>query len=203
MLKKLFFIISIMFISITPSFADIGPFTIDFFGAYVDAGDLESQLGFGGGLGLGITDTVSVQFRVLQTEKSTEDDLDTAWPDNEESQYEQFTMQAGVEYVPVIPFLEKYQLSWNTSIFIGMAESHSRYYNATGIEQEKSDSGISFSLWTGPHFDLTQYVSFFTEIGFHYGYFTGELQDASIYGFQALVGARCTLFGSRDYTEGY
>jgi len=200
-LKKLFFIISIVFISITPSFADIGPFTIDLFGAYIDAGDLESQVGFGGGFGLGITDTLNVQFRVISTEKSTEDDLNTL-AENEESSYEHFTMQAGVEYVPVIPFLEKYQLSWNTSIFLGMADSGYRYYKGWN-EYENYENGYSLSIWTGPHFNLTQYVSFFAEIGYHFCYYTGEMEDTNVSGFQALIGARCTLFGARDYAEGY
>ena len=198
-MKKLFFIISIMFISITPSFADIGPLTIDLFGAYVDAGDLKSQMGYGGGLGLGITDTVSLRFRVVNTEVTKNAN------EYNETNFEHMTMQLGFEYVPVIPILEKYQLSWNTSIFLGMSSSHYEYYDAAAWPHnfKLEDDGYTVSILTGPHFDLTQYISFFLEIGYHYGYYSGELQDKSILGFQAILGARCTLFGSRDYAEGY
>lgn len=198
-MKKLFFIISVMFISVTPSFADIGPFTIDVLGAYVDAGDLKGQTGFGGGFGMGITNILSLHFRFIQTEAT-----ENANKYNE-TNFEHMTMQIGAEYVPVIPMLEKYQLSWNTSIYLGISESHYEYYNAAvwPYNFDYDDDGYSVSIWTGPHFDLTQYISFFLEVGYHYGYYKGELQDESIYGFQALIGARCTLFGSRDYTEGY
>ncbi len=183
---------------ITPSFADLGPVTIDLFGAYVDAGDLKGQMGFGGGFGLGITDTVSVQFRVISTEKTKES---TVW--SEESSYEHFTMQIGAEYVPVIPFLERYQLSWNSSVLMGMADSEYRFVDSMFMEQENNENGYSLSIWTGPHFDFTQYVSLFAEIGFHYCYYTGQMKDKTVSGFQALIGARCTLFGSRDYSQGY
>ena len=66
-----------------------------------------------------------------------------------------------------------------------------------------SDDGYQVSFWTGPHFDVTQYISVFTEFGYNYNVFSGKMQEWSIQGFQALIGARCTLFGSRDYTQGY
>lgn len=196
MLKKLFFIISIMFIGITPSFADIGPFTIDLFGAYANVGDLKSQVGFGGGLGLGIADTLNLQLRVISTEKTRETE--------QSSGYEHFTVQAGMEYVPVIPFLEKYRLSWNSSIFLGLAYSGYTYYDSASFgSRDHYEMGYSASIWTGPHFNLTQHVSFFAEIGFNYCYFTEEMKDTNVYGLQGLIGARCTLFGSRDYARGY
>ena len=186
-----------MLISITPSFADIGPFSVDVFGAYVDAGDLKKQLGFGGGLGLGITDTVSVQFRFTASEKT--ENANKYY----EEHYKHNTILLGVEYVPVIPFLERYHLSWNTSLFLGMSSSEYDYTTVAWIEDHGQDDGFSGLICTGPHFNLTQYVSFFAEIGFHYSYFSGELQDESVYGIQAIAGARCTLFGCRDYAKGY
>ena len=185
-----------MFIGITPSFADIGPFTIDLFEAYANVGDLKSQVGFGGGLGLGIADTLNLQLRVISTEKTRETE--------QSSGYEHFTVQAGMEYVPVIPFLEKYRLSWNSSIFLGLAYSGYTYYDSASFgSRDHYEMGYSASIWTGPHFNLTQHVSFFAEIGFNYCYFTEEMKDTNVYGLQGLIGARCTLFGSRDYARGY
>lgn len=196
-MKKLFFIISIVFISITPSFAFLSSMYVEAGGAYIRAGDLKNETGFGGGLGIGITDTLNAGLRFISTEKTIDADLES------ETNFDHFTMQVGVEYVPVIPVLEQYQLSWNTSFYAGTAKSGYEYYDQDKGEQIDGDEdGLSFAFWTGPHFYLSQNLSFFAEVGYHYCYYS-NVKDASVKGFQVLAGVRCYIFGSRDYAKGY
>jgi len=179
--------------SATASFASFGQFGVDFYGAYVDCDDMENQIGIGGGFGFGLTETLSLEYRMFFTDKTLNANL------SNEERYSCEMFLFGIAYTPVIPFLEKYQLSWKTSLFAGMIGAD---FESDSVG-DFGDEGIAFSFWTGPHFDLNQYISFYIELGYNYGYFTGELEDVSVKGFQALAGARCTLFGVRDYRDGY
>ena len=190
-MKKLFLILSIIFMSVTSSFA---AFYVDLYGAFVGLDDLENQLGFGGGFGFSITDYLNVAARIVHTEKTV--DANTT----DEMNYSNESFLIGLEYIPKIPAIERYQLSWHVTLLGGMSDSS---VDGNGITGGGDDMGVAISFWTGPHFDLTQYVSFFAEFGYNYNVHSGEFEDASVQGFQAMVGIRCTLFGSRDYSEGY
>ncbi len=194
-MKKIFFVLSIIFFTAAASHA---AFYVDGIGAYVDAGDFKSQLGYGGGFGFGITDNLNFAARVLSSSRTDNVNL----PD--EKQYELFTVFAGVDFIPVIPFFEKYQLTWNTSILGGMSEASFSYRESTDNDTiDSDDMGVGFAVWTGPHFNMTQYVSLYMEVGYQYSVFQNKFQDESIYGLQAIVGLRISLFGVRDYEDGY
>lgn len=194
-MKKILFIILIFFMSVTASFAS---FYVDLLGAYVDAGDMKTQSGWGLGLGWGITDNVNLLVRAIDTDETKDKNTDY------ESTYEHFTTLAGFEYTPELPVLEQFQTTWSFSILGGMAKSNYEYHNPiTDKDEDESDMGIGIAFWTGPHFYLAQNISFFVEVGYHDAIYSNDFKNASINGFQAVVGIRWYFCGARDYTSGF
>ena len=191
-MKKILAIILFIFISVTNSFA---VFFVDGFGANVDAGDLETQYGFGGGLGFSITSDLNFLFRSTWTSLTeNKDKID-------ETDYEHFTAFGGVEYTPKIPLLSKYRLNWRNSILAGFSNSEVSIKNVE--DGEVSDSGFACCFWTGIQYDLTQIVSPFLDLGYHSSFYINDFDDDSVRGYQIALGIRFYLTGSRDYTSDY
>lgn len=195
-MKKILAIILFILISASNSFAVI---FVDGFGAYVNAGDMENQLGFGGGLGFDINSDINFIFRTAVS-SVTENKGET-----DETDYEHFTALAGIEYVPQIQALRELRLSWKNSILAGMSNSEASLENGstTSTDSDVSDTGFACCFWTGLQFDLTQIISPFIDLGYHYSYYTNDFDDASINGYQVAFGIRFYLTGSRDYTGDY
>jgi len=191
-LKKILVIILFIFLSTADSFA---VFFVDGFGANIDAGDLETQYGFGGGLGFNITSDLNLLFRsTLTSVTENQDKID-------ETEYEHFTALAGVEYTPKIPILSRYRLNWRSSILAGFSNSEVSIENVE--DGDASDSGFACSFWTGIQYDLTQVISPFLDLGYHSSFYINDFDDASVNGYQIALGIRFYLTGSRDYTSDY
>lgn len=191
-MKKVLAIILFILISASNSFAVI---FVDGFGAYVNAGDMENQLGFGAGLGFDINSDLNFLFRAAMTSVTENKD------ETDETDYEHFTALAGVEYVPQINALRSYRLSWKNSILVGMSNSEASMENVQ--KGEVSDMGVACAFWTGLQYDMTQIISPFIDLGYHSSFYQNKLKDESIRGYQVAFGIRFYLTGSRDYTGDY
>lgn len=189
-MKRILLAVVFIFLLTTGSFA---AFFIDVMGANVNAGDLKNQTGFGGALGFDITPIISFVFRSLMTSYTEDENKDT------EVEYSYFTNLAGIEFVPVLPQLEKWQLRWRTSLMAGPAIGEFK----PKAGDSKKDMGAAFSFWTGIQYDLTQYISPFFEVGYHKASYSKDFENASIGGYQISLGVRFYIFGSRDYTSEY
>jgi len=191
-LKKVLAIILFLFISTANSFAAI---FVDAFGANVDAGDMENQIGFGLGLGFDINSDLNFIFRTAMTSVTEDKDKTT------ETDYEHFTALAGIEYVPHIPSLRNLRMSWKNSFLVGMSNSEASMEQVQ--DGDVSDMGVACSFWTGLQFDMTQVISPFIDLGYHSSFYQNKLEDASIRGYQVAFGIRFYLTGSRDYAGDY
>jgi len=191
-LKKVLAIILFIFISTADSFAVI---FVDAFGANVDAGDLENQIGFGLGLGFDINSDLNFILRTAMTSVTEDKDKTT------ETEYDHFTALAGIEYVPQIPALRNFKMSWKNSFLIGMSNSEVSVENVQ--DGEVSDMGVACAFWTGLQYDLTQVISPFIDLGYHSSFYQNKMEDASVRGYQVAFGIRFYLTGSRDYTGDY
>jgi hypothetical protein len=163
-------------------------------GAKVDTDDLESQTGFGLGLGYGLNETIDLYFRSTITESTENTNLAT------EINYEHTTVMAGVVFTPVLPVLERFRLSWKNTFLVGYSMSDVEF-NETNNEVD--DSGIAASFWTGLQFDATQMISPFFEMGYHKSFYENKMEDISVKGFQFALGARFFLANTKKYSEGY
>ncbi|HOP29333.1 MAG TPA: hypothetical protein P5120_05575 [Spirochaetota bacterium] len=191
-MKKVLAIILFIFISTADSFAVI---FVDAFGANVDAGDLENQIGFGLGLGFDINSDLNFILRTAMTSVTEDKDKTT------ETEYDHFTALAGIEYVPQIPALRNFKMSWKNSFLIGMSNSEVSVENVQ--DGEVSDMGVACAFWTGLQYDLTQVISPFIDLGYHSSFYQNKMEDASVHGYQVAFGIRFYLTGSRDYTGDY
>ncbi|HPR38109.1 MAG TPA: hypothetical protein PLT13_10985 [Spirochaetota bacterium] len=191
-MKKVLAIILFIFISTADSFAVI---FVDAFGANVDAGDLENQIGFGLGLGFDINSDLNFILRTAMTSVTEDKDKTT------ETEYDHFTALAGIEYVPQIPALRNFKMSWKNSFLIGMSNSEVSVENVQ--DGEVSDMGVACAFWTGLQYDLTQVISPFIDLGYHSSFYQNKMEDASVRGYQVAFGIRFYLTGSRDYTGDY
>ncbi len=165
----------------------------DLMGVYNNTGDAETQYGYGFLLGIDIAKDFSFIAKGIMTEISENVN------DPDESNYSHDMFMGGMGYGYTIP---AYRLVWRSSLLIG--------YSSTDIEERVSyvkssanDSGICFEITTGIQWNATQHVAPFLDIGYHKSYYTSKLQDASIGGFQAMLGFRFYLFDVMSIDEGY
>lgn len=191
-MKRILVIILFMLLTTANSFAVV---FIDAFGANVDAGDMENQLGYGLGFGIDINSDLNFIVRSALTSAIKDKDKTT------ETDYEHFTALAGLEYIPQIPALRSLRLSWKNSFLLGMSNSEVSVENVQN--GEVSDMGVACAFWTGLQYDLTQVISPFIDLGYHSSFYQNKLEDASVNGYQIAFGIRFYLTGSRDYTGDY
>jgi hypothetical protein len=189
-LKKLLFIICIFFLSITSSFA---VFFIDGQGDYIATGESDPAVGFGLGIGFGLTDDVNFLIRCSAAEVT--EDKDTI----KETNYSYSFATGGIEYIPSIAALDQYRISWKNSLSIGasMFEVDQRDLN-----KEESEMGVIASLKTGLQFNFTQTVAPYFDLGYHKSFYSST-SDLSVTGWQVAFGVRFFIFGNKDYDTGY
>lgn len=190
-MKKLFFIISIFFFSITSSFA---VFFIEAQGDYITTGDFEAVTGGGLGIGFSITDDVNFIIR-CSTASNTENEGAI-----DEFSYNYDSATGGIEYTPPISLLEDYRIYWKNSLNLGASMFEVDVKNAENGED--SETGFIVSFRTGLQYNFTQTVSPYFDLGYHKSYYNST-KDLSIAGWQADVGVRFFIFGNRDYETGY
>jgi len=191
-LKKLFFIISLIFLSITSSYA---VFFIDAQGDYIATGELEPVTGGALGIGFSITDDLNFLIKsayASNTEKKGKDD---------EFKYNYSYVTGGIEYIPPVAVLEEYRIYWKNSLNIGPSTIEGEYPKAEDSEK-KSEDGYICSFWTGLQFNLTQYIAPYFDLGYHKSFFASDV-DVSIKGWQVAAGIRFYIGGSRDYDANY
>ncbi len=161
----------------------------DFMGVYQDTGDAETQYGFGGLLGLDFSRDISFVAKSLFTEKSKKVD------ENITNRYIHNMFIGGLGYGYRIP---AYRLVWRSSMLLG--------YSSTEIEVEgynQNDDGFCFEIATGIQWNATQHISPFIDVGYHQSYYVNELKDASIRGFQTMLGIRIHVFRVKTVDEDY
>ncbi len=194
-MKKILAVVILIFISTAYSSAAV---FVEGVGAYVNAGDMENQIGYGSGLGFDINSDLNFLVRAAMTSVTENKD------DTDETDYEHFTALAGIEYVPQIQALRSLRLSWKNSILAGFSNSEaSLKNNSTYADSDVSDAGFACAFWTGFQFDMTQIISPFVDFGYHSSFYTNKLKDESVRGYQVAFGIRFYLTGSRDYTGDY
>lgn len=190
-MKKLFFIISIFFLSITSSFAI---FFIDAQGDYIATGDFDPVTGGGLGMGFSLTDDVNFIVR-CSTASNTENEGAV-----DEFSYDYSSATGGIEYIPPIAVLEDYRIYWKNSLNFGASMFEVDQKNVP--DGENSETGFIVSFKTGLQFNFTQTVAPYFDLGYHKSFYSSTA-DLSIAGWQADLGVRFFIFGSKDYETGY
>ncbi len=189
-MKKLFLIVFIFFVSITSSFA---AFFIDGQGNYIATGELDPVIGFGGGVGFGLSDDVNLLFRC-----SLSTNTENAGLINE-IRYEYSFAAIGIEFIPKIALLEQYRLYWKNSVNVGASEFE---VDSDFGDKQKFGPGIFTSFHTGLQFNYTQIVAPYFDLGYHKSFYDST-ENISIKGFYAAVGVRFYVFGNKDQNAEY
>lgn len=187
-LKKRALIILMTVLVSSTAFANI---YVDFNGAYTQAGDLENQPGIGLTLAFSIHPNFNFFARTIYG--TVTKDPNTV----DEIEYSYMLMMGGLQSVMRIretPFF------WTASLGLGAAEGEAS--PANGFEYQ--ENGFAFALWTGVLVQATQRISAYFEAGYHYPFYNEDLEDASVRGFQVLLGLRVTVWGkNRSLFGGY
>ena len=123
----------------------------------------------------------------------------------------------GVEYVYPIP---KAYMGWKSSVMVGISQlsisdkvvrrdlygyiiTDSLGYPSYRSRQ-REETGVTVGIWTGVKFDVSQHVSPFIDIGYHYSFFSGELKNELIHGVHLMFGVRFILWGgNKNLYEDY
>jgi len=190
-LKKLFFIVSIFFLSVTSSFA---VFFVDAQGDYMSTTKYQPVTGFAAGIGFSLADDVNFLFRCAMAENTEHANLP------EEIRYNYSAAAAGIEYIPPIGLLENYRLYWKNAVCVGVSEFEIKG-NGSTTKDKTAGPGPIVSFQTGLQYNFTQVLSPYFDLGYHKSIYAST--DPSIHGWQVAVGIRFYIAGSRDYDAGY
>lgn len=194
-MKKLL-IVLIIFISASSVMAK--NFYVDLLGSYTDTTDAEWQIGGGYSLVYDTGSNINLLYRGIFSFRNTTEGLTT------ECKYSHMMHVVGVEYIPHIPFLYNYRLIVKATILGGISETGVSVSTiGSSSSSEISDMGFSFAAYAGLQFIWTQYMSPFVEFGWHQSFYSKELTDSKIYGIQANIGIRVSIFGNKSIDEGY
>lgn len=191
-MKKIIFILFIYFMAVTSSYAS---FFIDGYGDHIATGDYEPVTGLGLGLGFSLTDDVNLLFRSSMATKT--EYKDTTY----ELKYNYSSATVGVEYIPVIDLFDYVRLQWKNSVNVGA--SLFEFDDKSSTEGKDSKTGAFLSFKTGFQYNFTQVISPFIELGYQKTFFSSSSSEYSIRGWQASLGVRFYVTGSRDYETGY
>ncbi len=164
----------------------------DFNGAYTQAGDLRNQPGIGLTLAFSIHPNFNFFARTIYG--TVTKDPNTV----DEIEYSYMLMTGGIQSVMRIretPFF------WTVSLGLGAADGEAEQ-NYTGMHAQ--ENGFAVALWAGLLAQATQRISAYVEAGYHYPFYSEDLEDASVKGFQVTMGVRITLWGkNRSLFDGY
>lgn len=190
LLKIVFIVASLL---ILPSRDSLSNVYTDLMGVYNNAGDAKTQYGYGFLLGVDFDKDFSFLIKGIITSLSENNN------DPNEGKYSHMMLLGGIGYGYTVP---AYRLMWRSSLLFG--------YSSTDVEKSENyvknsnnDDGVSFEITTGIQWNATQHLAPFFDIGYHRSYYIGGLQDASISGFQAMLGLRFYLFNVKRIDEGY
>jgi len=200
-LKKLILIISIFFISITPTFA---VFYIDGQVDYISTGEYNPVLGGGLGIGFSIADDVNLLMKGFVAQNKENVDL----PD--QLTYNYSAMTTGIEYIPPIIELDDYRLLWKNSICLGASWIDVEMRIPTGlvfpnpeyITADVKETGFITTFKTGLQYSFTQTIAPYFDLGYHKTFYS-PIVEIAISGWQIDVGVRLYMGGIRDYDSGY
>ncbi len=176
--------------------------TIALANTYVDGmfilnntGDAKSQSGFGLKIATSIRDDINVVLR--STVSSTTEDPNTI----NEIEYIQIQGLLGGEY---LYYIQQFPVAISLSAAVGVSRTEISPKNDVPGLKDLEETGIGYGLWLGTQWILTQWVTPFIEIGYSRSMYTTDLKDASIGGFQFLVGVRFTVWGkNRSLSSNY
>ena len=190
-MKKLFFVISIFFLSITSSFA---VFFVEAQGDYISLGEFDPVSGGAAGLGFSFTDDLNFLIK-FSTASNTEKEGEI-----DELKIKYTSLTGGIEYIPPIAELEAYRIYWKNSLNVGASIIEGEQPELDGGEH--TEDGYILSFWTGLQFNLTQTISPYFSLGYQKSFYSSGA-DLSVKGWQAAFGVRFYICGSRDYEAGY
>jgi len=165
---------------------------LDGMAAYTNAGEAETMLGFGAGVGFQAGENINIFIRGLTHSKTK--DAGTV----DEAEYRHDMVMGVFEYAYAFP---EAPFQWITSFGIGMTK--------TGVEQknlsvELSETGVGLGVWSGFLWTATQHIAPYLQIGYHKSMYAEDFEGENVGGYQVLFGVRFTLFGrnrvmSSDY----
>ena len=178
--------------AVTSSYAS---FFIDGYGEQISTGDYEPVTGFGLGLGFSVADDVNILVRCSTATKT--EYKDTTY----ELKYDYSAATVGVEYIPAIDLLDYVRLQWKNSFNVGA--SLFEFDDKSSTDGKDSKIGTILSFKTGFQYNFTQTISPFIELGYQKTFFSSSSSEYSIRGWQASLGVRFYVTGSRDYETGY
>ncbi|HSV97713.1 MAG TPA: hypothetical protein VLM75_12395 [Spirochaetota bacterium] len=156
---------------------------LDGMAAYTNAGEAETMLGFGAGVGFQAGENINIFIRGLAHSKT--EDANTA----DEAGYRHDMVMGVFEYAYAfseVPF------HWIASLGVGMTK--------TGVERknlmiELSETGVAFGAWTGFLWMATQHIAPYLQVGYHKSMYADDFEGENVGGYQVLFGVRFTLFG--------
>jgi hypothetical protein len=160
-LKRVLVILLFLSIASAPAFA-INNIYIDGYGAMVGNNDAESQYGGGFLLGYNVTGELSFVYRNYFT--STSKKLEGEFKD-----YSYDAHLVGVEYLKSFG-----RLGWRSQALVGYTSVDFPYVYNTGVYDNYSESGLGLFVETGLQYDLTQHISPFVTVGYHYDMYSKE-----------------------------
>ncbi|HOO72899.1 MAG TPA: hypothetical protein PK926_14175 [Spirochaetota bacterium] len=174
---------------------------LDVYGTFLTSGDAEYQYGAGGALGVDFVPDISFIYRGMYAFSTFDGDT------LKEKKYGYMLQMLGVEYNYPVP---KAYMGWKSSVMIGISELSIEEKKGSLDPANPTDSrtrkemGFTVGIWTGVKFDVSQHVAPFIDLGYHYSFFSGSLEDELIHGVHLMFGVRFTLWKkSRDIYRDY
>lgn len=156
---------------------------LDGLGAYTDAGDAETMIGVGAGVGFQASDNINIFIRGLGHSKT--EDVDRP----EETRYGHHMLMGVFEYA--YTFSEA-PFRWISSVGVGMSRTS---VDAKNLPAELDETGLAFGVWTGFLWIATQHISPYLQAGYHHSMYSKDFEGETIGGYQVLFGVRFTFFG--------
>ena len=164
-------------------------FLFDVSGMYNDVGDAKTQYGLGMSAGYNIHRDIILSFKFYMSEVTENAN------EANETKYSYDSWGLGIEYgMPI----NQVRSTWRNSLVISMSSTRAEEYG-----YDSSDDGVSFLLTTGIQFNATQHIAPFVDIGYHYSYHTGNLEDENISGVRINVGIRFAWFDTKNIDSDY
>lgn len=164
---------------------------LDGLGAYTDAGDAETMIGFGAGVGFQASDNINLFVRGLTHSKT--EDVDTV----DETEYGHDMIMGVFEYAYTFP---EAPFRWISSLGIGMSKTNVDVKSLS----ELSETGLAFGIWTGFLWMATQHIAPYVQAGYHQSMYSRDFEGETIGGYQVLFGVRFTFLGrNRSIDSGY
>ncbi len=184
---------ALLILTFTSASYAIGNIYIDGIGAFTQTMDAKNQFGGGGSLLYQVDDSFNIFVKNIYTFRKIAARTDIG--ESYFKKYDYFLSTAGVEYLFNI---NKWPLFWKNAAGIGIGKASIRK-NYDSIKRkylvDEDDTGLALAVWTGLLYVFTQNISAYADVGFHKTYFSDELKNNDIMGFQALVGVRITVWG--------